>query len=378
VVPRMLTTIQLIALCGLVGVTLAAPAAPGVRIKDLARFEGASESAVMGYGLVVGLSGTGDTSRNRSTVQSVSNMLREFGLQVPPESLNTRNVAAVLVTAQLPAELRGGDKLDVNVSAIGDARSLAGGTLLMTPLLGADREIYAMAQGALSVGGFRFEQSGNVAQKNYPTNGLIPEGAIAQKTISPELRRRDGSLDLILSQPDFTTAQRVAIAINRELPAANASAIEAGRIRLANAPPAGPMLVDLVARIEGLSVEPGARARVVVNERTGTIVAGGGVSIAAVSFTQGDIKLSISERLLVSQPGGLLVEPSSGIRTAVVPDTRLRVRESTLEAVDLPRGATISDLTRALAAIKASPSDVISILQGIKRAGALHAELIIQ
>jgi flagellar P-ring protein precursor FlgI len=357
----------------------AAPPAPAevtVRVKDLARFEGTSESAVLGYGLVVGLSGTGDSSRNRATVQSVSNMLREFGLQVPPESLNTRNVAAVLVTAELPAELRVGDRLDVNVSAIGDARSLAGGTLMLTPLLAADREVYAMAQGALSVGGFRFEQNGNVAQKNFPASAIVAQGAIAQRSSAG--RGASTSVDLLLTQPDYTTAQRMAAAINQALPAAGAQALEAGRVRLGGAPRPGPEFVAFVAAIENVGVAPGARARVVVNERTGTVVAGGEVTISPVTFAQGDLRVSISERLRVSQPGGVLLGAGPDVRTAVVPDTRLRVREDTVDTVDLPRGASIAELVDALKAIKASPGEVVSILQGIKRAGALHAELVIQ
>lgn len=347
-----------------------------VRVKDLARFEGAHEAAVMGYGLVVGLPGTGDSARNRATVQSVSNMLQDFGLQVPPEGLNARNVAAVLVTAELPGALRSGDRLDVNVAAIGDARSLAGGTLLMTPLLGADRSVYAMAQGALSVGGFRFEQNGNVAQKNFPASGLIAQGAIAQRTLMP--REPAASVDLLLTEPDFTTAQRMAAAINQTLPSADAQALESGRVRLVGAPAPGPAFVSFVAQIENVSVEPGSRARVVVNERTGTVVAGGNVAISPVTFTQGDLRISIAQRLLVSQPDGIVLGAAPGVRTAVVPETRLRVRESSIDSVQLPRGANISELVDALKAIKASPGEVISVLQGIKRAGALHAELIVQ
>jgi flagellar P-ring protein precursor FlgI len=297
-------------------------------------------------------------------------------LQVPPESLNTRNVAAVLVTAELPAELRVGDRLDVNVSAIGDARSLAGGTLMLTPLLAADREVYAMAQGALSVGGFRFEQNGNVAQKNFPASAIVAQGAIAQRSSAG--RGASTSVDLLLTQPDYTTAQRMAAAINQALPAAGAQALEAGRVRLGGAPRPGPEFVAFVAAIENVGVAPGARARVVVNERTGTVVAGGEVTISPVTFAQGDLRVSISERLRVSQPGGVLLGAGPDVRTAVVPDTRLRVREDTVDTVDLPRGASIAELVDALKAIKASPGEVVSILQGIKRAGALHAELVIQ
>jgi flagellar P-ring protein precursor FlgI len=352
-----------------------------VRIKDLGRFDGMRENSVIGYGLVVGLSGTGDSRRSFATVQSVSNMLQEFGLQVPPAAVNSRNVAAVLVTAAVPGFLSVGDRLDVNVSSIGDASSLSGGTLLMTPLLGPDRAVYAMAQGALAIGGFRFEQNGNVRQKNHPTSGNIPEGAIAERAVTPQLLTRDGALDLILNDPDFTTATRVAAAINAEVRGAVATPIASGRVRLtpSNQEPAG--VVALIASVENLAVEPDGRARVVVNERTGTIVSGGNVSLSEVTVTQGDIRVSIDQRFEVSQPGeagSVLIRPSRGIRTAIVPDTTVDVAESETMAVNLPRGATIGDLVTALKGIRASSRDVIAVLQGIKRAGALHAELVIQ
>jgi flagellar P-ring protein precursor FlgI len=349
-----------------------------VRIKDLARFDGANEGEIMGYGLVVGLSGTGDSKNNFATLQSVSNMLREFGLNVPANDLATRNVAAVLVTSRLPDTVRIGDKLDINVAAIGDARSLSGGTLLMTPLLGVDRSIYAMAQGPLSVGGFRFEQNGNLEQKNHATSGTIPEGAIAKRAVTPTLGGESGALDLVLHDPDYTTARRVAAAINDRLARSDATAVEAGRVRIKTAGMARPELVALAADIEDLAIEPDSRARVVVNERTGTIVAGGNIWISAVSVTQGDIRVSITQRYNVSQPRDLIIRGDSGIRTAVVPETHVDVREPEIQSVNLGEGATIEQLVDALRAIRASARDVIAILQGIKRAGALHAELIVQ
>lgn len=357
---------------------LGAPAHGTVRLKDLGRFDGVRTNNVIGYGLVVGLSGTGDSRRSLATVQSVSNMLQEFGLQVPPAAINSRNVAAVLVTAEVPAFLSIGDRLDVNVSSIGDASSLAGGTLLMTPLLGPDREVYGMAQGALAIGGFRYEQNGTVRQKNHPTSGSIPEGAIAQRAVTPKLLTQDGSLDLILNEPDFTTAARVAAAINGQLHNVSAAPIAAGRVRLSPAASDPASIVALIASIENLPVEPDGKARVVVNERTGTIVAGGNVTLSEVTVTQGDIRVAIDQRFVVSQPDGVLYFPGRDIRTTVVPDTTMDVTESDTVAVNLPRGATISDLVAALKGIRASSRDVIAILQGIKRAGALHAELVIQ
>ena len=366
-------------LCVLLGVlAFAGSTAAAVRIKDLARFDGVRDNAILGYGLVVGLPGTGDSSRNLPTLQSVSNMLQEFGLNVPPVGVSSRNVAAVLVTATLPGVLRIGDKLDVNVSSIGDARSLAGGTLLHTPLLGVDRRIYATAQGPLAVGGSRFEQNGNVEQKNFPTSGTIPEGAVAEKEISAPLARRDGALDLILNDPDYTTANRVAQTINRELPQADAAALESGRIRLQTGQVAPERIVALIAAVENLVVEPDIKARVVVNERTGTVVSGGSVWLSAVTITQGDIKVSITQDYIVSQPGGTFFGPAPGVQTAVVPQTRVRAEEGATQAIKLPQGATIEELVNALRAVRASSREIIAVLQGIKRAGALHAELIVQ
>src|SRR3954462_1457022 len=208
----------------------ALPAGAAVRIKDLARFDGVHEQPIIGYGIVVGLSGTGDSQRSVATLQSVSNMLREFGLVVPPYAVPSRNVAAVIVTADLPGAVRAGDRFDVNVAAMGDARTLAGGTLLMTPLMGTNKVSYAMAQGPLAVGGYKFEQRGTSAQKNFPTAGTIPAGAIAERTLEPHLVKNTGALELLLDEPDYTTATRMAAAINNALAGDSASAIDSGRV----------------------------------------------------------------------------------------------------------------------------------------------------
>jgi len=354
------------------------PAGAAVRIKDLARFDGVREQPVIGYGLVVGLSGTGDSQRSVATLQSVSNMLREFGLTVPPYAVSSRNVAAVIVTADLPGAVRSGDRFDVNVAAMGDARSLAGGTLLMTPLMANDKVAWAMAQGPLAVGGYKFEQRGTSAQKNFPTAGTIPAGAIAQRTLEPTLVKNSGSLELLLDEPDYTTATRMAAAINSELAGGSASAIDSGRVRIAlpGRDPAG--AVALMSRIESITVDPDVAARVVVNERTGTVVSGGDVYLSAVTVTHGDLRVSIKERFAISQPEGVILEDSQGVRTVAVPEATVRVNEDEAKSVSLDKGATISDLVSALRAIKVTSRDVIAILQGIKRAGALHAELVIQ
>jgi flagellar P-ring protein precursor FlgI len=272
-----------------------------------------------------------------------------------------------------------GDRLDVNVSAIGDASSLAGGTLLMTPLRGADRAVYAVAQGPLSIGGFRFEQSGTLRQKNHATSGNIPQGAIAERSIAPQLLANDGSLEIIIKDPDFTTASRVAAAINRQrAPEVAAVAIDAGRVRLKPLASVGTeQITRLIAGIEGLEVEPDSTARVVVNERTGTIVSGGNVWLSAVTVAQGDLQVSIEQRFAVSQPEGL-VRPGAGIQSIVVPEATVTAEEATAESVRLAEGATIDNLVQALKGIKVSARDIIAILQAIKRSGALHAELIVQ
>lgn len=357
---------------------LALPAAGAVRIKDLARFDGVREQPVIGYGLVVGLSGTGDSTRSVATLQSVSNMLREFGLTVPPYALSSRNVAAVIVTADLPGGVRAGDRFDVNVAALGDARSLSGGTLLMTPLMANNKVMYAMAQGPLAVGGYKFEQRGTSAQKNFPTAGTIPEGAIAERSLEPVLLNTAGSLELLLDEPDYTTANRVAAAINVELAYGTASAVDSGRVRVALGSRDAASMVALMSRIESIHVNPDLAARVVVNERTGTVVSGGDVYLSAVTVTHGDLKVSIKERYNISQPEGLVLEDTRGVRTIAVPEATVLVDEDSAQAVSLASGATIAELVEALRAIKVTSRDVISILQGIKRAGALHAELVIQ
>jgi flagellar P-ring protein precursor FlgI len=354
-------------------------AGAAVRIKDLGRFAGVRDNVAVGYGLVVGLAGSGDSRRNLATVQSVANVLQEFGVQIPATAINSRNVAAVLVTANLPGFVSIGDRLDVNVSSIGDASSLAGGTLLMTPLRGVDRQVYAVAQGALSIGGFRFEQSGTVRQKNHATAGNVPQGAIAERSIAPQLLASDGSLEVVLKDPDFTTATRIAAAINQQqVGAVVAVAIDAGRVRLTPRGGASQeQMVRLIAAVENLEVEPDITARVVVNERTGTIVSGGNVYLSAVTVTQGDLQVSIEQRFAVSQPEGL-IRPGAGIQSVVVPEAVVSADEATAQSVRLAQGATIDNLVQALKSIKVSARDIIAILQALKRSGALHAELIIQ
>lgn len=370
--------------CALLCSLICAPTPAAVKLKDLSRVDGSQDVMILGYGLVVGLSGTGDSARSAATSQTMSNLLRDFGVQVPADSVNSRNVAMVVVTASLPPFVRVGDHLDVNVSSAGDATSLSGGTLLLTQLIGADRVTYAIAQGPMSIGGFRFEQAGSLTQKNHATSGLIPEGAVIERSLTPTPLTTGGSIDLLLNEPDYTTAQAVCDVINRFVSEAHASTVDAGRISLNPGKLDSSGFVRLMATVENLTVEPSVKARVVVNERTGTIVAGGDVWISKVTVAEGDLRLTINQHYLVSQPDGVYLGGLGGGRggrggahTVVVPEAELSVNEAQINSVNLP-GATIEELVQGLRSIRASSRDVIAILQGIKRAGALHAELIIQ
>jgi flagellar P-ring protein FlgI len=354
----------------------------GVRVKELGRVDGVRENMISGYGIVTGLAGTGDTARSQSTLQSVANALREFGLNVTPQQLSSRNVAAVLVTATLPPFARSGDRVDVIVASMGDARSLTGGALLMTPLYGADRRIYALAQGAVLIGGYKFELNQNMVQKNHPTTGIVPEGAMVEAELNATVLAADGTMKLVLFEPDYTTASRIAAAVNEKL-SAPATAIDAGRVQVSVPAENQARLVDFLARLESLTVQPDLRARVVINERTGTVVSGGGVRLSKVSVAHGDLKVNITTDFLVSQPqifGGFdsNVNVGRGVRTAIVPQTRIDANESGMNSVTMPDGATVSDLVAALKQVRSTTRETIAILQSIKRAGALHADLVIQ
>lgn len=359
-----------------------APAAPAagddsVRLKDLARIDGVRDNMLVGYGIVTGLSGTGDSSKSVATLQSIANALEQFGVNVTVSELSPRNVAGVMVVATLPAFARPGDKLEVNVSSVGDARSLAGGTLLMMPLYGPDKEVYALAQGPLAVGGYRFGLNGNIIQRNLPTSATISEGAIVERNVSAKILQ-SGQIDVLLADPDYTTASRVAAAVNANIGAQVAHAVDAGRIAVTVPGADQDGLVGFVARVEDTIVKPDQRARVVVNERTGTVVAGGDVRISAVTVTHGNLQVSIATDYLVSQPNGVYYGAGPQIGTAVVPQTRVQAQEDNINVVALPSGTSVADLVGALNRIKTNTRDVIAVLQSIKAAGALHAELILQ
>jgi len=351
--------------------------AGAARLKDLARVAGVRDNPLTGYGLVFGLSGSGDSARSRATLQSVANTLRTFGVNVELEDLSSRNVAAVLVTATLPAFAEPGQPLDVQVASAGDARSLNGGTLMLAPLTGPDGRVYAIAQGPISVGGYQFEALTASVQKTHPTVGWIPSGALVERAAPLGVAGNGRTLSILLNEPDFTTAQRIVAALSAALPDPEIRAVHAGKIELTyQAPPAS--LVSEIARIENVTVQPQRRARVVVNERTGTIVAGGDVRLGQVSISHGDLRVEISTTYRVSQPRGVLIEPGEGIASVVVPESRIDVQEGIAPLVTVPEGATVAELVGALRAIRLSTRDVIAVLQSIKAAGALDGELIIQ
>lgn len=357
---------------------MAAPAAAyadQVRVKDLGRFQGGRETALVGYGVVMGLSGSGDSPRNEVTQQALSNVLGRFGANVSTEQVRSRNVAVVMVTAHIPPSSKAGDRIDVSVSSVGDARSLLGGTLLMTPLVGSDRRTYAVAQGAVVVGGYRFDADQNVEQKNHPTAGLVPGGATVEADASGGAGA-GGELVFILKDADVTTAGRVADALNRSLGAGAARVQDEKSVRI-RADTAGGDIYRLIARAESITVDPDVAARVVVNERSGTVVAGGGVQISSVVISQGDLKVSVTVDNTASQPS-LLGGYAPDVRSLVISNTRLEVTEPRRDAVVRFPNTTVADLVAGLSRLNVRTREMIAILHAMRAAGALHAEILVQ
>lgn len=345
-----------------------------IRVKDLGRLQGWRENGLTGYGIVTGLAGTGDSPANRTTRQAMANALAQFNLTVSPDQVQSRNVAVVMVTASLPAFARPGDTLDVVVASAGDARSLVGGALLLTPLQGPDGKVHALAQGSLAVGGYRYDSNGNMVQKNHPTVGAIPGGASVE--LGTPAPGASAPVTFLLTEPDYTTADRVAAAINSQLGAGIAEARDASAIEIRLPEAVQTRSVAFLSRIENVMVEPDRRAKVVINERTGTIVSGGDVRISKVAVSHGDLRVSVSSLTTASQP--LLVSQTApGVRTAVVTNSRLEVEE-TAGAGFVSNKSTVADLVQALSRLKTNTRDIISILRAIKAAGALHADLIVQ
>lgn len=346
------------------------PAAAKSRIKDIVEFEGVRENMLVGYGIVVGLNGTGDALRNAPfTKQSLEAMLERLGVNTRDANLNTKNVAAVMVTAKLPAFAAAGAQIDATVSAMGDAKSLLGGTLLVTPLLGADGQAYAVAQGTVQTGSISASgASGSTVSKGVPTAGRIAGGAIVEKEIGFQLADMS-SLRMTLRNPDFTTARRIAEAVNKSYPG---SALAENPTIVAIRPPAGRDMMTFVSMVENLTVDPDAPAKVVIDEVAGVIVMGENVRVSTVAIQQGNLTITVRESPAVSQPPPFA---RTG-QTAVVPQSDVSVDEETgRQFVTLREGASLSSLVAGLNALGVTPRDMISILQTIKAAGALQADI---
>ncbi len=326
---------------------------------------------------MTGLAGTGDAPTNRTTRQALSNVLAQFNLTIAPEQVQSRNVAVVMITAAMPPFARAGDTLDITVASMGDARSLVGGSLLLTPLSAANGKVYAIAQGPLSVGGYRYDANGNVVQKNHPTVGSVPAGAVVEVGLAgTEPAAPPDRATFVLSTPDYTTASRVAAAINEQLGQAVAEPLDASAVAIRVPDLSREHPVAFLAQIENVGVEPDRRAKVVINERTGTVVAGGDVRISQVSVSHGDLRVSILAENQVSQPA-VSDRAVPRVRTVELTNSRVDVDEAPGPGY-LMSTSTVADLVQSLVRMKTSTRDVISILRAVKAAGALHADLIVQ
>jgi flagellar P-ring protein precursor FlgI len=358
-------------LLALAGGCLQAELRAASRIKDLASIEGVRENQLIGYGLVVGLAGTGDRRQTVFSAQSLTNLLERMGVSVPPTAIRVNNVAAVMVTATLPPFAQPGTKLDVTAAAIGDASNLQGGLLLLTSLRGADGQVYAVAQGPVVTGGFVAGRGGTSQTVNHPTVGRVPNGALVERAAPSVVPT--GQIRLQLKRSDFTTSARIAEAVNRKFAALArplAQAENSAVIRVEIPPDWRANPAAFVAEIENLAVETDRQARVVINERTGTIVMGKEVRILPVAILHGNLSVEIQTSYAVAQPA-----PLSQGTTQVVPQVGVGVKEEKTRNVVLQEGATVEDLVRALASIGATARDVIAILQSLQSAGALEAEL---
>ncbi|MDO8409064.1 MAG: flagellar basal body P-ring protein FlgI [Phenylobacterium sp.] len=354
----------------LIAASLAAsPALSASRIKDIVEFEGVRDNMLVGYGIVVGLNGTGDSLRNAPfTRQSLEGMLERMGVNTRDANINTKNVAAVMVTARLPAFAAAGSPVDATVSAMGDAKSLQGGTLLVTPLMGADGEAYAVAQGTVQTGSISAGgASGSSISKGVPTAGRIAGGALVERELGFQLASM-GQMRMTLRNPDFTTSRRIAEAVNRQFPG---TAYAQNPTIVAVRPPAGHDMTAFMAQIENLSVNPDTPAKVVIDEVSGVIVMGEAVRVSTVAIAQGNLTIRVQEFPAVVQPA-----PFSQGETVVVPQTQVDVEEEKgKQFLTVRSGASLSDLVAGLNALGVTPRDMISILQTIKAAGALQADI---
>jgi flagellar P-ring protein precursor FlgI len=359
----MARTLALLAL-----LALAAPGpAAATRIKDLADVVGVRDNALYGYGLVVGLAGTGDTERILFTQQSMAGMLGRLGVRIDPRDVRARNVAAVMVTARLPPFARPGSRIDVSVASMGNARSIAGGVLLVTPLAGGDGKVYAVAQGPVQVAGYDVGAAGAAMRKNTPTSGRVPSGATVERSVLVDLAA--APLTLALRRPDLTTASRLAAAVNRQLGDGTARASDPAAVSLTVPEDRKADLVGFLAAVEAIDVEADQRARVVVSERTGTVVAGEGVRLRPVAVSHGGLQVRVQREPVISQPN-----PFGQGQTVSTTYDRADVAEGGA-TVALPATTTVEDLAKALSTLGAGPRDLIAVLEAMKAAGALEAEL---
>jgi flagellar P-ring protein precursor FlgI len=343
----------------------------GTRLKDLVEIEGVRDNQLIGYGLVVGLKGTGDKQQTIFSTQSLTNLLSRMGITVSPTAIQVKNTAAVLVTADLPAFSQPGTRIDVSVSSIGDASNLQGGVLVLTPLKGADAQVYAVGQGSVVTGGFVAGRGGNSQIVAHPTSGRIPNGAIIEKaapSVTPGAR-----IHLQLRQADFTTAARIAAAINLKFGGVESKVAEAensGVVSVTSPAAYKTRPVEFIADLESVVVEADRPAKIVINERTGTIVMGNDVRISPVSILHGTLTVEIETTVAVSQP-----LPQSQGKTEVVPETKVKAKEEKARDIVLQKGASVEELVRALVGIGSTPRDIIAILQNLRAAGAIEAEL---
>jgi flagellar P-ring protein FlgI len=343
-----------------------------VRIKDIASFRADAETDVIGYGLVIGLDGSGDGKGTKFTIQALANMMERLGLTVDPNEVKVKNVAAVMVTGHITAANQPGARIDVTVSSIGDASSLQGGTLLMTPLAALDGTVYAVAQGSVSIGGFNVQvENGNKIVNNYTLVGRVPGGGLIQK--QPPMTGDGKDLYLALLSPDYTTASRIVDRINQDY-GLTAYAVDQGtvRIRVPDSLSHPNDKIGFISDIGHLRVSPDAAARVVINERTGTIVAGESVTISPVALAHGNITINIKSKPVISQPN-----PLSQGETVVTSESQVTVQDEIARVVEFPEIVTISQVAKALNSIGAAPRDIIAIFQALKEAGALRAELVL-
>jgi flagellar P-ring protein FlgI len=339
------------------------------RIKDIASFEGVRENQLVGYGLVVGLNGTGDRSQTFFSTQTLANMLERNGITIDATKVRVKNIASVMVTAILPPFIRQGSHVDVTVSSLGDAQSIQGGVLIMTPLTAANGQVYVSAQGQIVLGGYSAGGNNNRVQTNHSTVGRIPEGGLVEKEVAVNLAGKE-KLNLVLNRSDFTTATRAVYAINEASGPDIARAIDGRTISLTVPPAYGNRIVEFMSLVENARMDVDVPARVIVNEKTGTIIMGKDVKISEVSIIHGSLSLQVGTIFNISQP-----EAFSQGKTTVVPEKDISIKEEKGQTVTLREGASVEEVVKALNTIGAGPRDIIAILQAIKAQGALQAEL---